>query len=89
MSDTDEAAATAWGKRMADMREGCEAAVNALNNDNMLSPDHAPHQATDILWTLLSIRNWEQLTLECGWSQETYIETLKSMAHRIFVNDGR
>ena len=84
MRDTDEAAA-AWDERMQDMREGCEAAINALNSDNMLSPDHSPDQATDILWTMLSVRNWEQLTIECGWPQERYIETLKSLARRIFV----
>ncbi len=85
MRDTDEAAAEAWDERMQDMREGCEAAINALNRDKMLSPDHSPNQATDILWTMLSVRNWEQLTIECGWPQEKYIETLKSLARRIFV----
>ncbi len=85
MRDTDEAAAEAWDERMQDMREGCEAAINALNRDKMLSPDHSPNQATDILWTMLSVRNWEQLTIECGWPQEKYIETLKSLARRIVV----
>ena len=85
MKDTDEAAAGAWGERMQDMREGCEAAIDALNRDNTLSPDHSPDQATDILWTMLSVRNWEQLTIECGWPQQRYIETLKSLARRIFV----
>ncbi len=85
MRDTDEAAAEAWDERMQGMREGCEAAINALNRDKILSPDHSPNQATDILWTMLSVRNWEQLTIECGWPQEKYIETLKSLARRIFV----
>jgi len=85
MKDTDEAAAKAWDERMQAMREGCEAAIMALNRDNRLLPDHSPDQATDILWTMLSVRNWEQLTIECGWSQEKYIETLKSLARRLFV----
>ncbi len=88
MRDTDAAAAKAWDDRMQDMRQGCEAAISALNSDNMLSPDHSPNQATDILWTMLSVRNWEQLTIECGWPQERYIETLKSLARRIFVAEG-
>lgn len=85
MSDTDEAAATAWSKRMQDMREGCEAAIRALERDNMLRSDYSPDQATDILWTMLSVRNWEQLTRECGWSQQKYIATQKSLAQCIFV----
>ena len=85
MRDTDEAAAAAWDQRMLDMREGCEAAINALSRDFMLSRDHSPNQATDILWTMLSVRNWEQLTTACGWSQERYIATMKSLARRLFV----
>ena len=88
MRDTDEAAAKAWDERMQDMRQGCEAAISALNRDNMLLPDHSPNRATDILWTMLSVRNWEQLTVECGWPQERYIQTLKSLARRIFVAEG-
>ena len=85
MGDTDDAAAEAWDERMAAMRDGCKAAIDHLARDNTLAPEHAPDEATDILWTMLSVRNWEQLTMSCGWSQEHYIETLKSLARRIFV----
>ena len=87
MKDTDEAAAKAWNERMQDMREGCAAAIGALNDDNRLLPAHSPDQATDILWTMLSVRNWEQLTIECGWPQKKYIETLKSLARQLFVTE--
>nr|WP_324754110.1 helix-turn-helix domain-containing protein [Roseovarius sp. Pro17] len=87
MQDTDQEAKAAWATRMQDMREGCEAAINALRDDGTLSPDYQPEEATDMLWTMLSVRNWEQLTIDCGWSQEKYIETLKSMAQRLFVKD--
>ena len=43
-------------------------------------------QAADILWTLLSVRNWEQLTRECGLSQAQYIDTLKRIAHRTLLD---
>ena len=85
MKDTDAAAEAAWTQRMQDMRDGCEAAILALDKDGMLSPHHSPDQATDILWTMLSVRNWEQLTFECGWPQDRYIRTLKSLARRVFV----
>ncbi|NNF78108.1 MAG: TetR/AcrR family transcriptional regulator [Rhizobiales bacterium] len=86
MSDTDEAAAEAWAQRMQDMREGCEAAIAALQADGDLSPRYTPKQATDLLWTLLSVRNWEQLTQECGWSQEEYVASLKATARLLFTN---
>ncbi|MCX7065766.1 MAG: TetR/AcrR family transcriptional regulator [Proteobacteria bacterium] len=85
MSDTDDAAAMAWADRMQAMRHGCEAAINALRKDKLLSPQHSPKQATDLLWTLLSVRNWESLTIDCGWSQQKYAETLRLLARRLFV----
>ena len=88
MQDSDVAAAKAWHERMQDMREGCEAAINALYSDNKLSNRYTPEQATDILWTMLSVSNWEQLTIECGWSQEQYIKELQSLARLIFVIEG-
>lgn len=88
MSDTDEAAEDAWKTRMSDMREGCAAAIEALKSDGALTSDLSVDQATDILWTMLSVRNWEQLTRECGWSQEQFVETLKLSGHRILVKTG-
>lgn len=85
MKDTDEAAALAWNDRMQAVRHGCEAVIKALKRDDALSPDHAPKQATDILWTMLSVRNWEQLTLECGWSQKKYIDRIKLLARQVLV----
>ena len=85
MKDTDEAAAEAWRQRMQDVREGCEAAIMALDKDGMLNSAYTPEQATDILWTMLSVRNWEQLTMECNWSHDKYIETMSSLARHTFV----
>jgi len=87
MSDSDEAADTAWRQRMQDMREGCEAAIEDLDRDGMLALAFTREQATDLLWTMLSVRSWENLTVECGWSQSDYIRSLKHAARRIFVNE--
>ncbi len=87
MKETDEAAAMAWDDRMSAFREGCEAAITALHKDGELMPVYSVQQATDILWTLLSVRNWEQFTVDCGWSRKKYNETTKLLAHQIFVTD--
>ncbi len=88
MRYTDEAAAEAWNKRMQDMREGCEAAVLALKNDNKLRPGRSVQEATDLLWTILSVRNWEQLVGECGWTQEQYVHSVKQVCRQLFIADG-
>ncbi len=83
MKDSDEAAEIAWNDRMQAVREGCEAAVKALKKDGVLSPDYSVKTATDFLWTMLSVRNWEQLTIGCSWSQKRYVETMKHLAEKI------
>lgn len=87
LKETDAEAAEAWNKRMQDMREGCEAAINALDRDGTLKVGLTPSQATDILWTLLSVRNWEHLTIDCGWPQKKYLQFLKNTTRDLFVAD--
>ena len=89
MALNDTAAAAAWDDRMEAVRQGCEAAVRDLNRDGTLSEGQTPEQATDLLWTLLSVRNWEQLTQTCGWPQQRYIETVKEMAAKMLVGEWR
>ncbi len=87
MQDQDEAAYNAWQGRMQAVREGCEAAVNALDRDGRLTADLSKKEAIDLLWTMLSVRNWEQMRGECGWTQARYIEVTKAFARRALVVD--
>ena len=86
MGETDDAAKVAWDGRMRALRHGCRAAIDALDRDGRLPPEHSVEQATDLLWTLLSVRNWEHLTIDCGWPQERYVEKIKALARRVFID---
>lgn len=83
MERHDAEAAAAWAKRMEDMREGCEAAIRALAADGDLAPGLNPDSATDLLWTLLTIPNWEHLTQTRGWSQDRYRRDILIAARRL------
>ena len=85
--DTDEAAAAAWDERMQAMRDGCRAAIEVLQADGKLAEEWSAREATDFLWTMLSVRNWEQLTQECGWSSRKYIRRMQAAARRAFVDE--
>jgi AcrR family transcriptional regulator len=85
MRDTDEAAEIAWADRLAAVRHGCQAAVKALKDDGVLSAEHSAKEATDILWSLLSVPTWEHLTRESGWSQRVYVKKTKEMARKILL----
>ncbi|MDF1778381.1 MAG: TetR/AcrR family transcriptional regulator [Rhizobiaceae bacterium] len=88
MKDQDEEAYNAWQGRMQAVREGCEAAINALDRDGMLTNALSKKEATDLLWTMLSVRNWEQFRSECNWTQARYIDVTKASARKVLVADG-
>jgi AcrR family transcriptional regulator len=83
--ETDEAAAAAWDDRMGAVRESCRITIEALHRDGMLAPEWSRDQAVDLMWTMLSIRNWEQLTIECGWSISQYVDRMQKLLKRTFV----
>ena len=65
MKDTDAKAAMAWNDRMQAVRHGCQAAVKELAKDEVMTTNLSAKTATDTLYLFLSVRNWEQLTIEC------------------------
>lgn len=85
MQDDDEAR-SAWNDRMRAVRHGCAAAVDALKRDGVLVTEMSAEESTDLLWALLSVRSWEQLRFECGWTQERYMELIKQAAHAQLVD---
>ncbi len=86
--DTDEAAAAAWNDRMDAVRDGCRNVIEALQRDGMLAPQWSRDEAIDLSWTMLSVRNWEHLTIECGWSPSLYVERMQTLLARTFVRDS-
>ena len=85
MQVSDDDARAVWHERMLDMREGCEAAIAALRQDGQLSADWTVDAATDLLWTMLSFRNWDWLIATCNWSQSEYVSRLQLQARATFV----
>ncbi len=83
--DKDTEAAAAWAQRMQDMREGCDAAIQALDRDGELADGLTSKEATDMLWTMLSVRSWELLTQDCGWPHSEYKARTMEAARKLFV----
>jgi AcrR family transcriptional regulator len=86
MRDSDAEAAAAWDERMQAVRHGCKAAVRALAADGDLKPPLNEEAATDLLWMILSVENWERLVRECNWSQERYIKIIVDLAEEAVAN---
>ena len=85
MAPTDDEAAAAVADRENAMRHGCKAAVRDLIRDGDLAPGLSSEEATDVLWTLLSVQTWERLTQQCGWPQQRYLELITETAEKVLV----
>lgn len=72
--DDDPDAEAAWQDRMEGLYGACSSVVGALDADNELAANLTVTEATDLMWAMVSVRQWELLTLERGMSQERYIE---------------
>jgi AcrR family transcriptional regulator len=87
--ETDKAVAAAWDDRMRVVQEACHDIVGRLRRDGMLAPGWSLDEAGEMLWTMLSIGNWENLTLERGWPVSLYVARMKELTRRAFVREDQ
>lgn len=83
--EVDEAVAAAWDDRMRAVYDACRDIIERLRRDGTLAPGWPTDEAADLLWTMLSIRNWESLTRERGWSVDHYVDRMRDLTKRVFV----
>lgn len=83
--DVDKDAAAAWDDRMNVFYQGCRRTIECLVRDEKLVPPWNVDQAADMLWSMLSLSVWENLTFECGWTSEEYISHMTASLKRLFI----
>ena len=72
----DDAAERSWQDRLESRLQGCRTVAARLAREGALRPELEPAVVTDLLWTLTSLRVWEDLVLQRGWSAEQYEKRL-------------
>lgn len=87
--ETDKSAAAAWDDCMSCLHDTCQEIIETLDRDGILIQNWTQKEAIEMLWTQISIQNWEQLTVEHGWSTDRYVSWMKEILKRIFVDDTR
>jgi AcrR family transcriptional regulator len=70
----DEAAEQGWQDRLKHRLSGCRQIVARLHQERTLKPGISQEEATDLLWSMTSLRTWEDLVLERGWRAAQYEE---------------
>ncbi len=68
----DPAAERGWQDRLHHRLEGCRQMIARLQKEGRLRRGLDPSVAADLLWSLTSLRMWEDLVLERGWSARRY-----------------
>ena len=79
----DEDAEAAWSQITGCLYDVCSEIIQKLDKEHKLSSDWNQQSASDFLWTITSIQNWEQLTMACGWSNDQYISHI---THALIVS---
>jgi AcrR family transcriptional regulator len=87
--DTDAATATAWNNSMGCLLNACQEVIAALDREGYLAPEWTRQEAIDMFYTLLSIHNWELLRMERGWSPQGYIDWMKTVSKRTFIDKAK
>jgi AcrR family transcriptional regulator len=82
----DKAAEQSWQDRLGTRLEGCRAIVARLAEEGVLRPGVDPGVAADLLWTLTSLRAWEDLVLLRGWTAAQYQDRLTDLLQHVLVS---
>ena len=77
MGQGDEEAKSAWANRMGAMKDGCLAAVEALQADGDLLEHLTVERAADLYLALLNMDSWAACVLDSGWSAEEYLAEMQ------------
>jgi AcrR family transcriptional regulator len=76
----DAAAERSWQDRLEHRLGGCRAIVAQLSREGRLRAGMPEIVAADLLFTLTSLRMWEDLVLERGWSATQYEKYVGQLA---------
>jgi AcrR family transcriptional regulator len=69
---TDPAAERGWQDRQQHRLERCRQIVTRMETEGALKSGLSLQAAADLLWSVTSLRAWEELTQERGWSAGEY-----------------
>ena len=58
--------------------------IERLDLEGTIAPGWALDEAADLLWTMLSIRDWESLTME---RDDQYVDRMQDLTRRVFVRE--
>jgi AcrR family transcriptional regulator len=71
---SDNAVERGWQDRLRYRLEGCRQMIGRIEKEAALRPGLDPALAADLLWTITSLRMWEDLVIQRQWTAAQYEE---------------
>lgn len=87
--EADAAAEAVWAHRTQVRRAAYRRLADRLDRDGLLRSGWTPAEAADVLFGLLSVRFYEVLVVEAGWSVARYRERMRALARDALLRDAR
>jgi len=84
----DPIAATAWRDRADRRRRRCRNIVRRLADEGRLRPELDVTMAADLLWTLASVRVWEDLVVTRRWPSDRYRAHMRRTLRSALLSQG-
>jgi AcrR family transcriptional regulator len=84
---TDAAAEKGWQDRSKHRLELCRRIVSRMHSDGALKKHITPEVATELLWSVTSLRAWEELVLERGWTASQYEQRITTLLCDALLKD--
>ncbi len=85
---TDAEVEGPWQDRLNDRLQGCRQIISRLAKEGVLRKELKATAATDILWTITSLRTWEDLVLQRRWTPAQYEERVFAMLRATLTTVG-
>lgn len=82
----DPALAAAWDDRMDALMRVCLLVVDRCAAEQRLRAELKPPVAAEMLWGMLSIPLWDQLTGDRGWSESEYRERIGAIVRAALLS---
>ena len=86
---SDEAAERSWQDRLQHRLQGCRDIMRRVQQDGKLLPGFDVETAAALLWTITSLRMWEDLVLQRKWSAERYETHVFGLLLRSLTRSGQ
>ena len=86
---SDKAAEQAWQDRLRNRLAGCRQMISRIEKEGALKRGIDPSDAADLLWTITSLRMWEDLVLGRKWTAAQYEKRVFALLLDALTTRGR